>query len=80
MVVCNFTPVERKRLPDRRPGLPGTYAEVFNTDAAGVRRARDQGNGESIDTEPIPMHGFAQSLHLTMPPLSVLYLRRNACT
>ena len=72
LVVCNFTPVKRT---DYRIGAPalGTYAEVFNTDqpefgGGGVL------NGV-LDSEPIPMHGFAQSLSLTLPPLSALYLR-----
>ena len=70
-VLCNFTPVERKPY---RIGVPvfGTYAEVFSTDAAEFG-----GTGISngvIETEPVSMHGFAQSLNLTVPPLSVLFL------
>ena len=71
-VVCNFTPVERRNY---RIGIPvyGTYAEVFNTDAAEFG-----GSGISngtIESETEPMHGFAQSLSLTLPPLSVLFLQ-----
>ena len=72
LVVCNFTPVQRT---DYRIGAPvlGSYTEVFNTDqlefgGSGVL------NG-TLDSEPVPMHGFPQSLSLTLPPLSVLYFR-----
>ena len=58
-----------------RIGAPfyGTYTEVFNTDAA---EFGGQGitNG-TFDTDPVPMHGFEQSMELTIPPLSVLYFR-----
>ena len=69
-VLCNFTPVERKPY---RIGVPvfGSYAEVFSTDASEFG-GTGISNG-TIDSEPVPMHGFAQSLNLTVPPLSVLF-------
>ena len=72
IVVCNFTPVKRENY---RIGVPvhGTYTEVFNTDAA------EFGGGGTlngtVDSERKEMHGFDQSLSLTLPPLSVLYLK-----
>ena len=73
IAVCNFVPVERT---DYRIGVPvpGLYAEVFSTDqeeygGGGIR------NGDSIRSEPIPMHGCEESISLHLPPLSVLYLR-----
>lgn len=72
IALCNFNPVKRERY---RIGAPvyGTYTEVFNTDAA------EFGGGGitngTFDTEPVPMHGFEQSMSLTIPPLSVLYFR-----
>ena len=72
LAVCNFTPVRRD---DYRIGAPvhGTWAEVFTTDAA------EFGGGGvlngTLDSEKTPMHGLEQSLSLTLPPLSVLYLR-----
>ena len=70
MVLCNFTPVLREPY---RIGVPafGTYAEVFNTDAAEFG-GTGVVNG-TLETEPVSMHGFAQSLNLTVPPLSVLF-------
>ena len=57
-------------------GVPfdGTYSEVFNTDAqefggSGIT------NGSAIVSEEVPMHGFEQSIMLTLPPMSVLYLK-----
>ena len=72
LVVCNFTPVQRTGYRIGAPVL-GSYTEVFNTDqlefgGSGVL------NG-TLDSEPVPMHGFPQSLSLTLPPLSVLYFR-----
>ena len=51
----------------------GTYSEVFTSDAAEFG-----GTGVLNGTrasEGVPMHGFAQSLSLTLPPLSVIYLK-----
>lgn len=72
IAVCNFNPVLREHY---RIGVPeqAVYTEVFTTDlrefgGAGVL------NGE-VPTEAVPMHGFDQSVSLTLPPLSVLFLR-----
>ncbi len=70
IVVCNFTPVKREHY---RIGAPayGTYREIFTTDDAAFG-----GTGVSnglVDTELQPMHGFEQSMELTVPPLSVVY-------
>ena len=72
IAVCNFNPVLRERY---RIGVPeqAVYTEVFTTDlrefgGAGVL------NGE-VTAEAMPMHGFDQSVSLTLPPLSVLFLR-----
>ena len=73
IAACNFQPVERKPY---RIGVPyaGTYGEVFNSEAkefggCGIT------NGGSIKTEDIPMHGYEQSIELTLPPMSVLFLK-----
>ena len=44
-------------LPDRRPGLAATYAEVFSTDAAEFGGTRHQ-QRRVIETEPVSMHGY----------------------
>ncbi|MGN0172344.1 MAG: alpha amylase C-terminal domain-containing protein, partial [Acutalibacteraceae bacterium] len=72
VVLCNFNPVQRENY---RIGVPvyGTYREVFSTDAAAFGGTGIT-NG-SKDSELVPMHGFEQSLSLTVPPLSVLYIQ-----
>ena len=72
IAVCNFTPVKREQY---RIGVPahGVYSEVFNSDAAEFG-----GSGVingTVESELTPMHGFAQSVSLTLPPLSVLYFK-----
>lgn len=72
IAVCNFTPVKREQY---RIGVPvyGTYAEVFTTDAEEF--GGDGVKNGVIDSEIYPMHGFEQSLSLTLPPLSVIYFQ-----
>ena len=71
--VCNFQPIRRD---EYCIGVPkyGLYDEVFNSDeerfgGSGVM------NGNNIKTEVMKIHGFDQGLSLTLPPLSVIYLR-----
>ncbi|MGB4094043.1 MAG: alpha amylase C-terminal domain-containing protein, partial [Ruminococcus flavefaciens] len=72
IAVCNFVPVERN---DYRIGVPhkGKYKVVFNTDAkefggSGITEA-------SFKSEPESMHGFDDSIAMTLAPLSVIYLK-----
>ena len=71
--VCNFQPVRRD---EYCIGVPkyGLYDEVFNSDE---ERFGGSGvvNGNNIKTEVMKIHGFDQGLSLTLPPLSVIYLR-----
>ena len=71
--VCNFQPIRRD---EYCIGVPkyGLYDEVFNSDE---ERFGGSGvvNGNNIKTEVIKIHGFDQGLSLTLPPLSVIYLR-----
>ncbi len=73
-VVCvgNFTPVVRHGY---RLGVPRdcAYREILNTDAADYGGS-NVGNLGTVRVEAVPSHGHAQSLSLTLPPLSVLYL------
>lgn len=72
IVVLNLTPVPRATY---RLGAPtmGTYQVVLNSDAA-----QYGGSGyvvsETIVAEAVPYHGFAQSVAVSLPPLSVLVL------
>ena len=73
IAVCNFQPVERKSY---RFGVPlaGTYAEVFNSEAKEFGGCGTT-NGSGIRSEEIAMHGYEQSIELTLPPMSVLFLK-----
>ena len=71
--VCNFQPIRRD---EYCIGVPkyGLYDEVFNSDE---ERFGGSGvvNGNNIKTDVMKIHGFDQGLSLTLPPLSVIYLR-----
>lgn len=73
--VCNFTPVPRHQY---RIGVPtlGRYREMLNSDAA-IYGGSNQGNGGGVMAEPAACHGFANSIVLTLPPLSVLYFKAD---
>jgi 1,4-alpha-glucan branching enzyme len=73
--VCNLTPVPRH---DYRIGVPeaGAYGEVLNSDAA-IYGGSNLGNGGEVRAEPGAWQGLGASLRLTLPPLSVLVLKRR---
>jgi len=73
LVVANYTPVPR---PNYRVGVPGSghWAEILNSDALEYGGS-GQGNLGGADTAPIPYHGHAQSLNLTLPPLGMLLFK-----
>src|SRR5262245_49893048 len=74
VMVVNFTPVPR---PGYRIGVPeaGWYREVLNSDAA-IYGGSNMGNSGGVPTDPIPDHGFAQSISLTVPPLGAVLLKK----
>ncbi len=76
LCVCNFTPIPRS---DYRFGVPceGYYRELLNTDGS-VYGGGNMGNQGGVQTERISCHGFPYSLRLTLPPLSVLFLKSVA--
>ena len=71
VVACNYSGV---RLDGYRLGVPqaGSYREILNTDAAAYGGG-NEGNLCGAQTEPIPMHGHAQSIAICLPPLTALY-------
>jgi 1,4-alpha-glucan branching enzyme len=72
IVTLNFTPDPHAAY---RIGVPraGSYREVLNTDAA-IYGGANIGNYGSVVSEPVPSHGEAQSIVLTVPPLAALIL------
>jgi 1,4-alpha-glucan branching enzyme len=73
VVILNWTPIVRHAY---RIGVPaaGHYRELLNSDGASYGGS-NVGNGGGVDTEPIPAHGYAQSIGLTLPPLAGLVLK-----
>jgi 1,4-alpha-glucan branching enzyme len=73
--VFNFTPVPRNGY---RIGVwqPGTYAEVFNSDAARYGGSNIGNYGEVV-ADAVPAHGRGYSLNLALPPLAALYFKRK---
>jgi 1,4-alpha-glucan branching enzyme len=75
VMVANFTPVPR---PAYRIGVPdgGWYSEMLNSDAA-LYGGSNMGNGGGVHTDPIPDHGYEQSISLIVPPLGFVLLKRS---
>lgn len=73
IAVCNFTPVERA---DYRIGVPraGSYKVLLNSDAEEFG-GNGRGTVGSVRSQKIPMHGHDNSISLTLPGLSVMYLK-----
>ena len=75
LVVCNFTPVPRYNY---RVGVPssGYWKEILNSDAR-EHGGSGHGNLGGASTTPIEYHGRKVSLNLTLPPLSVVFLKKD---
>jgi 1,4-alpha-glucan branching enzyme len=73
VVVLNLTPVPRE---DYRIGAPqaGAYVELFSSDAQRFGGSDVQTRAR-VETDPLPLHGFEQSMNLVLPPLAALILR-----
>ncbi len=76
LVVCNFTPVPRHNL---RLGVPqgGYWKELLNSDSS-CYGGSGVGNTGGLHAAPVPCHDCMWSLNLTLPPLAVLFWRRDA--
>ncbi len=72
VVACNFTPIPRDAY---RFGVPrrSAYLEVLNTDAREYG-GEGRGNLGRVAVEDVPCHGFPQSVLLSLPGLSVVWL------
>ncbi len=75
IIVCNFTPVVRDNYCI---GVPweGDYKEIFNTDCISYGGC-GFGNPDLICSIPSPLHGYQNSVSLTIPPLSAIFLKRE---
>ncbi|MEL6957999.1 MAG: 1,4-alpha-glucan branching protein GlgB [Pseudomonadota bacterium] len=72
VVVCNFTPMERRW----RIGVPseGHWLEALNTDASKYSGG-DRTNPSAMPAESIEWDGMSHSIELNIPPLATLFLR-----
>jgi 1,4-alpha-glucan branching enzyme len=75
VVLLNFTP---ETWDGYRIGVPGAgyYREIFNSDSE-YYGGSNKGNAGGLPTSAIETHGHPQSLELTVPPLSVVLLKRD---
>ena len=75
LVVCNFTPVTHLNY---RVGVPegGFWQEILNSDATDYWGS-GQGNLGGMEAAPIPFHGRFHSLNLILPPLGVMFFKRE---
>ncbi|HAT73181.1 MAG TPA: 1,4-alpha-glucan branching enzyme [Elusimicrobia bacterium] len=73
LAVCNFTSVPRHGY---RVGVPrgGFWNEILNSDAV-TYRGSGMGNMGGVPAEAVPTHGRPYSLLLTLPPLSIIFLK-----
>ena len=75
LCVFNLTPIPRMNY---RLGVDsgGVWSEILNTDAMSYG-GTGQGNLGGVRSSPLPAHGRNQSLTLTLPPLSALFLKHE---
>ena len=71
MIVCNFTPVLRESYIMGAP-VAGSYKELINSDDAAFGGSGLHHN-KAVRSKKVPMHGFDQSITITLPPLSAVY-------
>ena len=75
VVILNLTPLPRENY---RIGAPeaGSYVELFSSDAPRFGGS-DVQTIARVHTDPLPLHGFAQSMTLLLPPLGALILGKD---
>ena len=71
LVVCNFSPIPRAPYRIGVP-MPGAWTERLNSDSQ-LYGGSGKGNLGGLMTDPVPAHGFDQSLDMTLPPLATLF-------
>ncbi|MBM9604854.1 1,4-alpha-glucan branching protein GlgB [Desulfopila inferna] len=76
IIVCNFTPVPRHNY---RIGVSqeGIWKECLNSDARDYGGS-NQGNLGSLEAAPIPCHGHYFSINLVLPPLGIVFFRKES--
>ena len=76
VIACNFTPVPRHSY---RVGVPegGLWREILNSDAQEYDGS-GQGNFGAVVAETTSFHGRPYSVNITLPPLAIVYFKRDA--
>jgi len=76
LVVCNFTPTpyQNYKIGCSKSGF---WKEILNSDAKEYGGS-GQGNLGGVEAAPVPFHGKSHSLSLVVPPLAVLFFKRDA--
>ena len=72
--VFNLTPIPRHNYSIGVPDA-GQYEEIFNTDSSEYGGSNVR-NENALGTKEQPMHGMNCSIEITLPPLSMIILRR----
>ncbi|MEK7310393.1 MAG: 1,4-alpha-glucan branching protein GlgB [Chloroflexota bacterium] len=75
IVVANFTPVPRMGYRVGVPA-PGHYREIFNSDST-YYGGSNVGNIGGLTTDEEPWQGQPCSVIMTLPPLAVVYLKKE---
>ena len=75
LVAINFTPTVHD---DYRVGIPaeGLYREIFNSNSTKYWGSGSHHNGKVV-SEDISSHGMNYSLSLELPPLGVIFLKKD---
>jgi len=75
VAILNCTPHPRDNY---RIGVPagGHWKEILNSDAERYGGS-NRGNMGGVDAVPVPLHGRTHSLTLTLPPLGMVFLKRE---
>jgi 1,4-alpha-glucan branching enzyme len=74
IIVINFSPVERKSYSIGTS--EGSYTEVFNSDKTEFGGTGSENSGMLI-TAKGQLHGYDSYISLTVPPLSVIFLKKD---
>jgi 1,4-alpha-glucan branching enzyme len=75
IIICNFTPVPRHNFIVGTP-QEGTWKELLNSDALDYGGS-GQGNLGLVEAKATPFHGRPYSINITIPPLSIVFLKGN---
>jgi 1,4-alpha-glucan branching enzyme len=77
-VLANYTPIPRRSYRIGVP-FPGRWEERLNSDASEFGGG-GWGNLGGVDAAPLPSHGHRHSLHVTIPPLGIVFLEGRQAT